>query len=502
MNKNPPTIGRMVVIVGFALSCFGLLMFLWVSFGGPVPLQPQGYRFKASFTDATTLAAQGDVRAAGVSIGKVTATELDPRGNATLATIELDEEYAPIRSDARAILRQKTLLGETYVEMTLGSKGAPPLPEDARLDDTQVAEAVEFDELLRIFDPQTRKTFQRWQATLAEATQGRAQDVNDSLGNLPEFVGSTQSVVDVLDERRDSLESLVRETGTTFEAITRNEEALQSFIVDSSRVFEVLGARRDSLAESFQILPTFQRESRALLRRTRDFAVDTEPLIEDLRPVLRDARPTLDSLRGLSPDLERLFGDLDPLIEAGDVGFPPLAEVLRELEPTLRATGPFLQQLNPLLEYLEVQQPTVSDFVTNGGIAISPTVPEGSDAPGGTGQFTNGHALPQLPVLGDQSLPTLQRSKTNRGNAYHPPGWLRYDDYINEHPFILPNFDCAHLGGPKPRTERDAACGVMDPYAFQGEQAKFPTIQPNPPGGRSLQQRPGDERDRDEARGR
>ncbi|HEV2769524.1 MAG TPA: MlaD family protein [Solirubrobacteraceae bacterium] len=502
MNKNPPTLGRMVVIVGFALSCFGLLMFLWLAFGGPVPLQPQGYRFKASFTDATTLAAQGDVRAAGVSIGKVTKTELDPRGNATLATIELDEKYAPIHDDARAILRQKTLLGETYVEMTLGSKGAPILPEDARLNDTQVAEAVEFDELLRIFDPATRKTFQRWQATLAQATEGRAQDVNDSLGNLPEFTASAQSVVDVLHDRRESLRSLVRETGTTFEAITRNEEALQRFIVDSSRVFEVLGARRDSLAESFQILPTFERESRALLRRTRDFAVDTEPLIEDLRPVLADARPTLDSLRRLSPDLERLFGDLDPLIAAGDVGFPPLAEVLRELDPTLRATGPFLQQLNPLLEYLEVQQPTVSDFVTNGGVSISPTVPEGSDAPGGTGQFANGHALPQLVMLGNQSLPTLQRSENNRGNAYHPPGWLRYDDYINEHPFILPSFDCAHLGGPRPRTDREPACGVMDPYAFQGEQAKFPAIQANPPGGRSLQRRPGQVRDDDESDGR
>jgi len=502
VNKNPPTIGRLVVIVGFALSCFGLLMFLWLSFGGPVPLQPQGYRFKASFTDATTLAPQADVRAAGVSIGEVAETELDPRGNATLATIELDEDYAPVHEDARAILRQKTLLGETYVEMTLGSKGAPTLPEDARLNDTQVAEAVEFDELLRIFDPGTRKTFQRWQATLAEATKGRAQDLNDSLGNLPEFVGSAQSVVDVLDERRDSLEALVRETGTTFEAITRNEEALQSFIVDSSRVFDLLGARRDSLAESLQTLPTFQRESRALLRRTRDFAVSTEPLIEDLRPVLQDARPTLDSLRRLSPDLERLFGDLDPLIAAGDAGFPPLAEVLRELEPTLRATGPFLQQLNPLLEYLEVQQPTVSDFVTKGGVAISPTAPEGSDAPGGTGQFTNGHALPQLVMVGDQSLPTLQRSRTNRGNAYHPPGWLRYDDYIDEHPFILPNFDCAHLGGPRPRTERDAACGVMDPYAFQGEQERFPTIQPNPPGGRSLQRRPGEVREGDESDGR
>ena len=31
-------------MVVFALSCFGLLLFLWLSFGGPVPLKPKGYR--------------------------------------------------------------------------------------------------------------------------------------------------------------------------------------------------------------------------------------------------------------------------------------------------------------------------------------------------------------------------------------------------------------------------------------------------------------------------
>ncbi|MBA2766706.1 MAG: MCE family protein, partial [Solirubrobacterales bacterium] len=250
MNKQAPTLGRLLVIVGFALSCFGLLMFLWLSFGGPVPLQPQQYRFQAAFTDATTLAKQADVRVAGVSVGKVDTLEMDPEGNRTLATLTIDDEYAPLRSDASAILRQRTLLGETYVELTLGSAGAPILPEDGRLANSQVAPTVDFDELLRIFDPQTRKSFRSWQETSAEATTGRAQDINDSLGNLPVFIESGQSVVDVLNDRRGALQSLVRETGTTFAALTQNEQALQSFIADNARVFAVLGARRDSLAES------------------------------------------------------------------------------------------------------------------------------------------------------------------------------------------------------------------------------------------------------------
>ena len=38
MQKRAPTLANILVIALFALSCFGLLLFLWQSFGGPVPL--------------------------------------------------------------------------------------------------------------------------------------------------------------------------------------------------------------------------------------------------------------------------------------------------------------------------------------------------------------------------------------------------------------------------------------------------------------------------------
>src|SRR5919106_699683 len=93
METRPPTITQLLVAVAFALSCFALLLFLWISFGGPTPLKPKGYRVDVPFDEASQLA--------------------------------IDDRYAPIPEDARAILRQKTLLGETYVELTPGSPGEP-----------------------------------------------------------------------------------------------------------------------------------------------------------------------------------------------------------------------------------------------------------------------------------------------------------------------------------------------------------------------------------------
>src|SRR5919198_5186103 len=139
METRPPTITRILIAIGFALSCFALALFLWIAFGGPLPLKPEGYRFTVPFKEATQLSVQSAVRISGVSVGKVKSIDLDaPKGLAD-ATIELDSRYAPIPDDTRAILRQKTLLGETYVELTPGSKTAPDLPEGGSLPPAQVA---------------------------------------------------------------------------------------------------------------------------------------------------------------------------------------------------------------------------------------------------------------------------------------------------------------------------------------------------------------------------
>ena len=85
MQKAAPSFSRVAIMVGFALSCFGLLLFLWLAFGGTIPLKPKGYRFTASFTEATQLAQEADVRISGVPVGKV-------------KTIEPDKDDGPLRS--------------------------------------------------------------------------------------------------------------------------------------------------------------------------------------------------------------------------------------------------------------------------------------------------------------------------------------------------------------------------------------------------------------------
>ncbi len=324
MNPRAPSLLRILVAAGFALSCFGLLLFLWIAFGGPIPLQPTSYRFTADFPEATTLAEEADVRVSGVTVGSVKELELPPEGNATRATIEIDPEFAPIAEDVRAIVREKTLLGESYIELTpnpeledpeaapvsLGAQGAAtdaqasraePIPEGGHLADGQVRDATQIDDIFNALDEQTRESFQRWQANAAIAVDGRGLDLNDSLGNLGPFIGDASEVVDVLHEQRRSLKGLVHDTGEVFAALTERDQELAGAITGSNATFGALADQERALAETFQVLPTFERELRSTLVRLDRFRDNTHPLVRDLIPVARDVTPTLRSVRRLSP---------------------------------------------------------------------------------------------------------------------------------------------------------------------------------------------------------
>ena len=198
MQKQAPSVVKIAVAIGFTLSCFLLLLFLWVTFGGPTPFKSEGYRFRAMFPEAVTLATQSDVRIGGVTVGKVQSLSLPPKGNATEVEIELDPEYAPLRSDARAILRQKTLLGETFIELTMGSDSAPPVPDGGLLARSRTVESTQIDEIFDGFDQETRTSFQRWMQNAAISIKGRDADLSNAFANLGPFTTDATETLELL----------------------------------------------------------------------------------------------------------------------------------------------------------------------------------------------------------------------------------------------------------------------------------------------------------------
>jgi phospholipid/cholesterol/gamma-HCH transport system substrate-binding protein len=130
---------------------------------------------------------------------------------------------------------------------------------------------------------------------------------------------------------------------------------------------------------------------------------------------------------------------------------------------------PFLGQLNPMLQYLEMSQSQVADFISYGGAALADT----TASPGGG----VGHYLRQFGPLGAESAAIYpERAPTNRGQTYVGPRDLfgpKAMTYLNS-----PSTDCANTGGPHPPQNGNPGCYTRDGMRFQGRlQGDFPHVQ-------------------------
>jgi phospholipid/cholesterol/gamma-HCH transport system substrate-binding protein len=477
MIKKAPTFMQLAAMTAFVLSVVGLLMMLWLQFGGSIPLRAEKYRFQASFDEAALLVEQADVRMAGIDVGKVVDKKLED--GRSLATIELDEPFAPIPSNTRVLLRTKALLGETYVELTPGERDAPPLQDGDTLPRAAAQEAVQIDEIVRVFDEPTREAFQGWMHELARAIRlGRGEDLNNAIGNLPGFVASGEDVLRVLDEEEPALRALVRNSGRALGAVNERRGQLRELIVNANNFFGALASRNESLAEAVLIFPTFLSESRTTLQRLREFAIDTRPLIRDLKPVADDLHPTIRDVGRLAPDLRHLFRNLDPLIDESERNLPPAADFISGAEPVFEALHVYLPELNPILSFANFYQAQVADFITNGGGSLSATLPP---FPGEGPR----HYLRQYGVINSRSL-GLQRTRPvyERANAYPAPNYMTRGRSLG----IFEAFDCAPSGGPvRESSNGEPPCYVAPPSLFDGR--FFPRLvkggaplRPPPPG--------------------
>jgi phospholipid/cholesterol/gamma-HCH transport system substrate-binding protein len=423
MNKQAPSPARIATMVAFAASCVGLLLFLWISFGGSTSLSPKGYELTAEFDQAVNLGSQADVRISGVNVGKVVSVRLDRHTGLTRAVIEIDPQFAPRPADTRAILRQKTLLGETYVELSPGSHTGTKLSDGAALPRAQVAPTVQLDQILSTFDPTTRRAFQTWMQQQGIALTGRGQDLNAALAELYPFATNVDSVLAVLNRDSAATSTLLRDGGQVFSSIARSPAALRRLVDNANSAFSATAAQANSLAATIRAFPGFLVAQRLTVDRVKRFAVTTKPLIEELRPAAVQLTPTLTALAVLAPQLKSLLVAQGPLTHASVAGIPALERFLDDSVPLLARATPYLGGVVPVIDYINTYRREVAAFFANGTAAAQATLPRAS-----------GHGLAHYvrvssPVNPETLTDYTNRISSNRSNPYLVPGG--YSSLVN-----------------------------------------------------------------------
>ncbi len=491
MNRQAPSAARILTMVAFAASCIGLLLFLWISFGGSTSLSPRGYEISAEFNQAENLGSQADVRISGVNVGKVISVGLDRRTGLTRAVMELDPQFVPRPADTRAILRQKTLLGETYIELSPGSPSAPKLADGATLPRGQIAPTVQLDQILSTFDPATRQAFKTWMQQQGMALTGRGQDLNAALAQLYPFATNVDSVLAVLNRDSAAASTLLSDGGQVLAAVTRSPTALQQLVDNANTTFSATAAQAVALAHTIKAFPPFLTATKTTIDRVTRFAITTKPLVDKLRPAAVKLTPALQSVAVLAPELNTLLVNLGPLTSASKAGVPGVQQFLNESVPLLTRLTPYLGGVIPVVDYINDYRREVAAFFANGTAATQATVPAA------VGNKLLHYVRVSSPLNPETLTDYSNRLESNRGNPYLVPGGYSslisqlpvFGSYLctsNPQPTIGPTISAslaAVLSAVYYTTDPSGPpCEAQPPLgeATTGQTQAFPQLQPIP----------------------
>lgn len=501
MQKRAPTFGNILVIILFTLSCFGLLLFLWESFGGPVPLKPKGYQFTVAFPRSLALAEQSDVRISGVDVGHVVALKLGGEGR-TIATVELSSQYAPIRADTHAILRQKTLLGETYVQLIPEGQTGLYLADGGRLAESQVEPSVTLDDILSALDPKTRRDFQVWMQSVAVGITGRGEQINSDFAELHPFAEHADKLVEILASQEGALTGLVKGTGEVVDALSERDHQFQGLIVNGERTFHAAASESQAFAETWRLLPPFEHNTQVAFKELDAFTVIASPFLEQLRPALIQLSKLLQVTKSFAPPFDHFTTALGPLTAAAKKGLPAVKPELELTVPLLENFRPVLHNLDPFLQFTDQYIPELQAFFANFAAATQTKAQNSNFAVSGASRGPALHFLKTMLVLGPESLTVYnKRIGTNRANPYFQPGAFRA--LANGGLKVFEGGSCADsapsVSGPanetisqqlieqliqfhianKPETGNSVAapgCNQQGPFTFNGQSSQYPHV--------------------------
>jgi phospholipid/cholesterol/gamma-HCH transport system substrate-binding protein len=466
MVTRVPRRGAIAVAVAFALSCVLLIIYVWTQFGGTLPLAPKGYRFHADFAQASQLTPNADVRIAGVNVGKV--VDVTPHGVRADATIQLQANYAPLPADARAILRQKTLLGETFVALSPGTKAAPKLPDGGRLNDAQVQDTQQLDTVLGSFDAPTQRNLRRFFDGFANALDARGADLNEALGNLDPAVSSLNRVVSILDLQRPSVQRLVHDTGTVLATIGERRADLTTLVDAGNQVFSATASRDRQLTDSVRLLPAFLGQLRLTLAAVDRTAGYAAPTLAALRPVGPLVAPALQQLITLSPAVTALLREIGPVITTSIRSLPAATSVVDATVPFVDQLLAATSQVMPVTQLTSLYGTAIASAFANQAAAYqaTTTLPDGTLA----------HYLrTELSTTNESTVGATQRPGSNRHNPYPAPGIL--DELANGG---LPASDCRNTANPSPPPANPPPCHLQAPLNFGGAVSYYPQVKAQP----------------------
>jgi phospholipid/cholesterol/gamma-HCH transport system substrate-binding protein len=300
---------------------------VWATFslGGGSASGSRSYVFL--FDSALGLSVDNTVAIAGVKVGVVDDIAVD--GRQARVTVRVDPTVV-LHADTRAALRQKTLLGEKYVELDPGRAAGPPLPEGFVIRDN--VPTVEIDQVVRnvslLVDrlnnitPPLESAVERIDEAMKEQDgKAIANELVGALQDMRALVRETNRVVSTSGDDLRLVLAMARDKGPSL--LSRLESA-------SSKVDDLLGA-----IDPQKVRSVTERVGPA----AETAATNLEAVTSDMRVAMADIREAARRIDGVLARVDSTLKRFDAVNEGAIREFLQVQGVRVNLIPDAAVTN-------------------------------------------------------------------------------------------------------------------------------------------------------------------
>ena len=286
-ERNPVPIG--------AISIAVILLLLLMAFkASDLPLIGGGSTYKASFSDASGLKTNDEVRIAGVRVGKV--TKVDLAGNKVNVTFKVDTP-SKFGTSTGAQIKVKTLLGAMF--LSLDPQGDGQLKEDSTIPMSRTKSAYNvvdaFSGLASRAEDIDVKQLATSIDTLADLTKDTPAAFQGTLRGLSRISQTVAS-------RNEQIGQLLQNLDTVSGTLAKRDQDIVSLMKNSDILLRALVARRQAVHTLLISTNRLSLELTALVKQTR---ADLKPALSNLEGVvnvlLKNQSNLDESLRLMAP---------------------------------------------------------------------------------------------------------------------------------------------------------------------------------------------------------
>jgi phospholipid/cholesterol/gamma-HCH transport system substrate-binding protein len=363
----------LVTVLVIVMLCLVGFVYLYTQAGGRLPGQGEGYRVSFRTTDVKNTQPAGEVRIAGVRVGEVVSQDVE--GDVAQVQLQLEQDIAPLHEGATVRIGVKSVIGQSFVEIEDGD--GDELPDGAVLEGDSVLPAVDIDEVIGTFDPQTRRALSGALFKLGASTEGRARQIDQLLTGLGHLGREGYTVVDAIEAQGRDLESLVNEATTILASLNGGREQISSLVRNAQTLTKITAGQSADLEATMRRLPPLLDAATVATSTLDGLGTDLGPVATDLDSAAPDLSAALDDLPSITHDLRALLRPMNASLGRANetlVQVPDLANDLSGISPDLQV---LLSNVNPMVEYMQPWTLDLGSFFGNFGASFDEPIENG-----------------------------------------------------------------------------------------------------------------------------